>query len=282
MFNSHFKKKPTKLIAIVVPMSLRKDLMPEEKISLRHLEHYLGNYDKFMVVPKSLQVPYDGFGLKPFDDKFFGSAEAHKRLILSSSLYEAFADYQYILFYHLDSLVFSDQLIEWCNSGYDYIGAPWVEHKDAPYARIKLYDGKIGNGGFTLKKVDSMLNVLNSKRYLENPSEYWRMHYAEKPLIIRMLNLHKKFFKSLGIRNNLRWEIQKKWMQPRVSVELFWADRAKHYYQDFKLPSVETALQFAFECVPRHCFEMNDHKLPFGCHAWNRHDPEFWEPYLLK
>lgn len=281
MSDRYLKSKPSKLVAVVVPLSMRKDLTPEEKISLRHLEHYLGHYDKFMVVPESLKVQYDGFGMKPFDNKFFGSAEAHKRLILSSQLYEAFTDYHYILFYHLDSLVFSDELKEWCNYGYDYIGAPWIEHKEAPYARIAIYNGKVGNGGFTLKKISGMLNVLNSKQYQTNPHEYWNTYYKDKPLPIRILNSYKIFLKALGVRNNIQWEIRQQWMRPRVSVELFWADRAVHYYPDFRLPSVETALQFAFECLPRHCYELNKHKLPFGCHAWNRYDPEFWAPYIL-
>ncbi|MBC2724593.1 MAG: hypothetical protein HGJ97_18375 [Desulfosporosinus sp.] len=281
MVDRYTKRKPSKLVAVVVPMSMRKELTQEEKISLRHLEHYLGNYDKFMVVPKSLKVQYNGFGLKPFDDKFFGSAEAHKRLILSSSLYEAFADYQYILFYHLDALVFSDQLIEWCKSGYDYIGAPWIEHEEAPYAHLKYYNGKVGNGGFTLKKIDSMLKVLNSKQYHTDPCEYWSINYGEKPMPIRMLNIYKKLLKTLGVRNNVRWEIRQRWMRQRVSVELFWADRAKHYYPKFRIPPVETAVKFAFECVPRYCYEVNGNKLPFGCHAWQRYDPAFWEPYLL-
>ena len=282
MNDRYSKNKPSKLVAVVVPMSMRKELTQEEKISLRHLEHYLGNYDKFMVVPKSLPVQYAGFGLKPFDDKFFGSAEAHKRLILSSSLYEAFTDYQYILFYHLDALVFSDQLIEWCKSGYDYIGAPWIDHEEAPYAGAKVYNGKVGNGGFTLKKIDSMLKVLESKKYHTDPNDYWNYYYAEKPTLTRMLNIYKKLMKTVGICNNVRWEIKKKWLVKKVSVELFWADRAKHYYPEFNLPSVETAMQFAFECLPRYCYEKNGFKLPFGCHAWSRYDPEFWTPYLLK
>jgi hypothetical protein len=27
---------------------------------------------------------------------------------------------------------------------------------------------------------------------------------------------------------------------------------------------------------------MNNHRLPFGCHAWPRYDRMFWEPYLVK
>jgi hypothetical protein len=45
---------------------------------------------------------------------------------------------------------------------------------------------------------------------------------------------------------------------------------------------VEEALGFSFEREPRYCFERNGGRLPFGCHAWNRWDRPFWEPYLIR
>ena len=87
-------KKPTNLVAVVVPVSNRTELTPEERISLRHLNHYLGTYDKYLVAPKSLQINLPGFGIKRFGNRFFGSTAAHTRLILSHLFYEAFIDYQ--------------------------------------------------------------------------------------------------------------------------------------------------------------------------------------------
>jgi hypothetical protein len=68
----------------------------------------------------------------------------------------------------------------------------------------------------------------------------------------------------------------------KSNEDQFFANRAIHYYPEFKISSVETALRFAFECVPRYCFALNNYTLPFGCHAWHKYDREFWEPYLLK
>ena len=97
---------------------------------------------------------YPGFGIKRFDNKYFGSAKAHTDLLFSPKFYKSFNSYKYILIYHLDSLVFSDQLRQWCELDYDFIGAPWVKHKDTVYAGSML-EGKVGNGGFALKKVES-------------------------------------------------------------------------------------------------------------------------------
>lgn len=274
-------RQALKLVAVVVPLSNRKEFTPDEEISLRHLMHFLGKYDKYFVAPKGLHVDYPGFGVKKFDNKYFGSPRAHKNLMLSPKgyFYKAFSDYKYVLIYHLDSLVFSDQLKEWCEMDFDVIGAPWIKHKDAPYAGKPEIEGKVGNGGFSLRKIESFLKVINSPRYFIEPAKYWEMYYASKPKLEQYINLPKKFLKYLKIFNNAKWEMAK-W--DSLIEESFWTNRAMHYYPEFKIAPLELALRFSFECVPRYCFEKNNNNLPFGCHAWQKYDRKFWEPYLLK
>ena len=264
-------------MAIVTPISNRSYLTPEEKISLRHLKHFLGKYDKYLVAPKSLQFNIPEFRTKRFDNKFFGSAAAHSKMLLSPKFYNAFNDYRFILIYHLDALVFSDQLTQWCEMDYDFIGPPWIKHEEAPYTGFPKYEGKVGNGGFSLRKIRSFLKVIYSKEYFIEPSEYWEF-YSSKPKLIQYLNFPKKILKRFTMFNNARLELSKY----RDNEEAFWANRATHYYPEFKIPSVNTALRFGFECLPRYCFEKNNNTLPFGCHAWQKYDREFWEPYLLE
>ena len=111
-------------VAIVVPLSSRPELRPEEELSLRHLCHFLGQYDKFLVAPEPSTFSRAGFRTLQFPRKYFGSVAAHNQLLMWPGFYRTFANYQYILIYHLDSLVFSDDLIRWCDAGWDYIGAP--------------------------------------------------------------------------------------------------------------------------------------------------------------
>src|SRR5215510_1480529 len=159
-----------KTVAVVIPLSNREELTPDEEISLRHLVHFLGKYDKFLVIPQSLRVDYPGFGIKRFPNKFFGSLVAHTRLMLSRKFYQTFKEYKYILLYHLDALVFSDQLMQWCATDLDYIGAPWLNCRDTPYVKVS----KVGNGGFSLRKIESFLRVINSRTYAVQPTEYWK------------------------------------------------------------------------------------------------------------
>ena len=77
--------------------------------------------------------------------------------------------------------------------------------------------------------------------------------------------------------NCIQWELAR---YP-TSEEHFLVNRAHHYYPEFNIAPLDEALYFGFECVPRYCFELTGHQLPFGCHAWPKFDREFWEPYIL-
>jgi hypothetical protein len=268
----------TKTVAVVVPMSNRARLTADEEISFKHLLHFLGRYDKFLVVPKSLNLRRPGFTSLSFADRFFGSVQAHRRLLFSARFYKAFSDYKFILIYHPDALVFSDQLDYWCKQDYDYIGAPWVKHKDAPYAGQSAHEGKVGNGGFALFKIESFLKIFYSKKYQVEPSHYWQLAKCQRSYWRQLQSVSKAYLKYLTIFNGARWELR----SAQTNDDAFWANRASHYNPQFRIAPLQTALKFAFECVPRYCFELNNHSLPFGCHAWAKYDRQFWEPYLLR
>jgi hypothetical protein len=280
MFTSNHGQKASKLVAIAVPLSNRTELTPDEEISFKHLVTFLGKYDKYLVIPRNLKVHYDGFGIKRFSDKFFGSGKANGELMLSPSYYKTFSEYKYVLIYQLDALVFSDQLTEWCEKDLDYIGAPWLPCQDTPYVKVP----KVGNGGFSLRKVESFLKVLESPRYTVDPNEYWNAFCLKNPKYVQFVNLPRKYLKRLHLFNSAKREAMQ-WQQIKSRIrneDHFWSDKAAKYYPDFKIASVEEGLRFSFEVAPRKCFELTNHTLPFGCHAWPRYDRDFWKPYLLQ
>lgn len=271
--------QPTcKTVAVVVPLSMNNTFSADEELSLRHLVHFLGKYDKYFIAPQGLCVDIQGFKIKYFDKQYFGSAMAHTKLMLSHEFYESFLDYKYILNCHLDALAFSDQLLEWCNADFDYIAPPWIPHEDAPYKKDGHFWGKVGNGGFSLRKIESFLKVLKSREYSIDPKAYGANLPLAKSVSGRLINQAKRLVKYVKKMNDLQWELRKN----RLPEDYFWANRAQHYYPEFKIAPVDVALRFGFECVPRYCFELTNHTLPFGCHAWQKYDREFWEPFLLK
>jgi hypothetical protein len=275
--------EPTKTVAIVVPVSDRDGFLPEERISLRHLTHHLGHYEKFLIAPPMRDYDLEGFEVRRFPRKFFGSVAAHNHLLYTPLFFRAFEGYEYVFFYHLDSLVFSDQLSAWCQRGIDYIGPPWLQCEDTPW----VTKPRVGNGGFTLLRVEAALKVVYN-RYLAHPGTYWldmfcRNHRALGSAISVMKKLKPRLQNSKLINTPL--EELERWENPGPSsrnVDMFWGDKAIKYLPEFKVASFEEGLEFAFEAAPRKCFELNGRRMPFGCHAWARYDRNFWEPHLLK
>ncbi|MCW5799917.1 MAG: hypothetical protein LZF60_340061 [Nitrospira sp.] len=268
-----------KSVAVVVPGYHRAEFTEDEHISFRQLEHVLAPYDKFLVVPQSLSIERSGYRLQRFADTYFGSAAANNKLMLSPAFYQAFQRYRYILIYHLDALVFSDRLLEWCATDLDYIGPPWLPSIDSPWVGTP----RVGNGGFSLRKVESFLRVLSSDMYWIHPDEYWQRIATSRPWYRRCAQLPRKWFKYIKRFNGVQREVALWPLRPdgTKNEDHFWSDRAVHYDPQFKVAPFDVGLRFAFEVVPRRCFELNHRALPFGCHAWPRYDRSFWESYLV-
>lgn len=266
---------PAKKVAVVVPFSSRPDLAPEELISLRHLERHLSAYDVFAVLDPDVDINLpESYTVVRMNKKFFGSGQAHALMQLSPEFYERFIDYQYILMYHTDALVFSDSLNEWCDRGVDFVGPPWIQSEHTHWVKG---DPVVGNSGFALMNVRSFLRVLYSlKKWKTAPElmeEVMRSPRKLKSFLVAAV-------RTMLIRNNVRSHIRAMLKQGHPG-DFFWGREAVRYYSDFKIPSGMEALDFGFEVEPSRCFEMNGRKMPFGCHAWERYDRSFWEPHLL-
>ena len=265
---------PKRTVAVVVPLSRNLDFSEEDRIAIRHILHYLPNTDRFMIAPRSARFRHPDFNVLDFPDRFFGSLNAHTRMLLTTKFYEAFLDYDYILFHHLDALVLDSRLEDWCRLGYDFIGAPRlgpVHHK--PFV--------VGNGGFALRRVRSYLEVLRSRRYAVDPELYWQRICQGRSTAARLAYLPRRYLKRLHFFNGIKREIAIILANGSHYEDIFMTENATKYYPAFRFAPHELALRFAFDEVPRTCFEMNGFELPFGCHAWYKQDRQFWEPYIL-
>lgn len=268
-----------KNVAIVVPLSSRPGLSADEETSLRHLEHFLGGYDRFLLAPPGLPAERPGYRVQRFPARFFGSMQSHARLLLSPRFYETFADYRFVLIYHLDALVFSDQLLEWCEAGVDYVGAPWIRCAEHPW----LDNPRVGNGGFSLRRVDACLRVLRSRRLWTDPAAQYVQRSAGQPAHARALLYAKSLLKRSHRVNGARHEIELSlggmdWF----GDDMFFSDSGTHYHPGFRVASLQQGLRFAWDYDPWECSRMCGGQLPFGAHAWyKRGNRAFWEPHLL-
>ncbi|CAG7581312.1 MAG: hypothetical protein SLAVMIC_00780 [uncultured marine phage] len=97
--------------------------------------------------------------------------QKYNDLLKDVSFWESF-DQEYILIFQSDSFMLRDGLDEYLD--YDYVGAPWnwandPNFKDPRYKDLSIFKNG-GNGGFSLRKKSSMLNII-SKKYGEPSAE---------------------------------------------------------------------------------------------------------------
>lgn len=210
--------------------------------------------------------------IKRLPDHFFSDVRSYSKLLLSNHFYSLLSDYQYILIYQLDCLIFSDRLKYWISMGYDYIGAPLFRSKTDP----NLGFSHVGNGGLSLRKVESFIHVLESK-HVPNWADTLRVPMPDLKDLGTLQRLFKRIRAIKTAQRGVSWYTE----HYTLNEDLFWSDRARLFYPKFNIAPVDVALKFAFERFPSYCYEQNNRQLPFGCHAWAKWDREFWEPFLI-
>lgn len=148
----------------------------------------LGTYPFIFVAPQSLDCSaylslIPDAQIITFPDFYFKSLKGYNSLLLSEHFYVAFKEFDYVLLTQLDVWVFEDQLAHWTSLGYDYIGAPWLSEPPKqksinllPMGKWML--GKVGNGGFSLRKVSSHLRIAHNLKWVswifnKNEDFFW-------------------------------------------------------------------------------------------------------------
>jgi hypothetical protein len=260
-----------KQAAVIIPF-YKTDLSELEKISLAQCMKTLAAHVIIAVKPVSLDLtPLSECNvfskIISFDNSFFKGVRGYNELMLSPVFYQQFLEFEYILIYQLDAFVFRDELLQWCNKGYDYIGAPWLKlmpdsalldkirtriitryyifkniyENDLPSDR--QFDNMVGNGGFSLRRV-------------------------------------KKFY-QLSIKFQSKIQEYNKRDEHQFHEDVFWSIEVNRKRTLLKIPGFKKALLFSFENHVEQSMYHTHNRLPFGCHAWDLY-PDFWQPYFEK
>ena len=229
-------------LAVIIPVYTPKP-DANEQLALAHNLSVLKNRSVVFVYPKGLDLEFyqklaPQAVFEAFDDSYFKSVMAYNDLMLSTSFYQRFISFEYILILQMDAWVFEDRLDYWMKKDFDYIGAPDAFYKTEPSSwHNRLLGSHLMNGGLSLRKTASMVKALS---YYD---KWYRKTYE---------GLEDSFFSGHYSR--------------------FWPIRFI-----LKLPDYKTALSFAFEKSPKEEYRRNQDKLPFGCHAYLKFDPDFWK-----
>lgn len=249
---------------IIVPI-YKTQLSSYEKIALQQCFNIFSEKKIIAIKPKSLSIDelnLEFFSVVSFEDYYFKNIHGYNRLMLSIQFYERFLEYNFMLIYQTDAFVFSDQLDYWSNSGFDYIGAPWLkplkndniinklyfEFKCYLYTKFnvkrnglpksKQFYNKVGNGGFSLRNINLFHSLVIKERAL---ADYY----------IQLENL-------------------------AFNEDLFWSIEINRHKKRIKIPTYKEAVKFSLETYPDFGFHLNHQNLPFGCHAWPKF-LSFWK-----
>lgn len=230
-------------VVIIVPI-YKATLDITEKVSLRQLFRVLGKYHICFILPPDVRCEYEELKNQKYDIKyysahFFLDAKCYSKLLLSEEFYKDFSAFEYMLIYQLDAFVFSDRLMEFVRMGYDYIGAetPLVYW---PYNRCR-----VGNGGFSLRRVDAMLRLL-----------------ARKNEIIALIN------------ERIPQEDRQAFFDTEDEFISYGATELPDFV--FKFAGYATAREFSIEYNIDGIYRDLSIHVPFGCHRWHRYNFEKW------
>lgn len=162
--------------ATLIPIYKSK-LEDYEAKALLRLAQVIEN-DAYLIAPEELNVE-EYFRLNPklkvlyFDKKHFENIPSYNRLLLSDEFYLPFLNmgYDWMLLHQLDAFLFHGNVEPFLNSKYDYFGAPWIggqllsPHFKNAYL-LKLFGKRVfvGNGGFSLRRISSVLSLLKQKK----------------------------------------------------------------------------------------------------------------------
>ncbi len=266
----------TQLVTVVIPL-YRNSLSDIERWAVeRNLRILSPNRDVAVVCPNGLDLsPLDELlginsgrcRVERFDPAFFDGRHGYNKLILGRELYSRFQKSRFIAICQTDVALFHDKLDYWCSLDYDYIGAPWLPArsevegwnvaKRAGYKTRRwlallrggfhpvLLKWKVGNGGFSLRRVSAMLRVLD-----EHPVEMAAMASDAS---------------TVANFEDVVWSVR---------VNELW-------HGSLRIPDASTAAHFSIEGHPEMAMRLTGGELPMGTHAfYRRRNRSFWSKYL--
>jgi hypothetical protein len=236
-------------VAILVPIYKPK-LSTEDLLGLCRSLRALKNRPVTFIHPKNLDLTFyrslsDNVIFQEYDEAWFSSIANYNRLLLSPEFYKSYQSFEFVLILQTDAVVLRDDLQQWLEAAFDYVGAPWPNGYEL-FINLDRYSGSngkvvkahIGNGGLSLRRVRACLDLM-----------------AEFPQAL-------DYFQKSG-----------------SSEDLFFAFMGQ-LSQTFVLPSETRASLFSLELQPSKYFAMNGNIAPFGGHAWSKYESQFWAPLL--
>ena len=141
--------------------------------SINNTLSLMHNYDIYFLCNDKLNLIY----YKKLKSKYqhnvyfkyynFNTFSEYSKMCLDYNFYQMFESYKYMLICQTDAWIFKDELLYWCNKGYDYIGSPWLNDfyeenlKSEKINHIQKDNIRHYNGGFSLRNIKKFIYILS-------------------------------------------------------------------------------------------------------------------------
>jgi len=281
-------------------------LIPVYKAQWRTVEHaairrclrILRNYDFVFMHKQSLhendifkhyRTELDSVAswrLMPVPDECLASVHAYNKLLLTSCFYDFFYEWDYLLVFQHDAWILSGNLENWLDKRYSYVGAPWCPDlgDDPLWSPVP----GVGNGGLSLRKIKDMKSIVSSEKFYRKPvlsmfeiisKASLFSEYQHRSMLVRALDFLKRLLclvsllllYPIGYRNNLAFLAAN-----GVNEDIILGFYAKRLFKWLHVPSPREAASFSLETNPRRVAYSFCVGIPFGCHAWEKYDKDFF------
>lgn len=274
-------------VIVVIPVYKPIDNLDYlEKISIKNtIDKFRELYSIALLHSDKVSVPsyvdYFEFDFLSLEFPFSTWAE-YNVLLKKNDLYEKIVDYDFLLIVQTDAYVFSSDLNDFFQ--YDYIGAPWT--KDP----IKNIKGRVGNGGFSLRNIKKINSLFLSKKRIigirslfyinfKHEYKYGKMNRFKG---IKRFTLRQVF--SISINTIFQYlflnSFKNAYKFDSITEDVFYGVLIPAKFRNYIVSNISDALRFSFDENPLYHFEMNNLKLPIGCHAFIRYYQLFWNNYI--
>lgn len=259
---------------VVIPI-YRHDLNNFERLSLLRTFSVLGGHPIVILAPRSKQaaiqqtletlIPCDpNYQWHIVNDQWLASHQDYNQLMLKRDFYENYKAYSHLLICQLDAYIFEDQLLDWCNQPYDYIGGP-LYLPNAPYCPEELFC--VGVGGFSLRRLQPIIRLLK-----ENPIIFRTSDFRDtfKRFNIKARTFLFSRFLLCRLVNGCRLEQSKNRLSQYLGIneDAVFARYLPRYVTTFRIPDSMIGTSF---CIDKHVklslADLGGH-LPFAAHAW--------------